>query len=120
MWLLAVQGLLSAMLTCRRCHPPGLQDLCRFAGRWKSDSRHHGHGVRGRRISGAHVSISASSCVVCRPWPTTHAPLRPCRADVCLNGPAKQARQLALMLRDHPAGLSTRHMLTGGLQGEGP
>ncbi|KAL4423355.1 hypothetical protein ABPG77_004286 [Micractinium sp. CCAP 211/92] len=33
-------------------------------------------------------------------------------ADVCLNGPAKQARQLALMLRDHPAGLSTRHMLT--------
>ncbi|KAL4448224.1 hypothetical protein ABPG75_005443 [Micractinium tetrahymenae] len=33
-------------------------------------------------------------------------------ADVCLNGPAKQARQLALMLWDHPAGLSTRHMLT--------
>lgn len=34
-------------------------------------------------------------------------------ADVCLPGPAKQARQLALMLRDHPAGASSRHMLKG-------
>ncbi|PSC70972.1 serine carboxypeptidase 24-like [Micractinium conductrix] len=37
-------------------------------------------------------------------------------ADVCLRGNAArqaQVRQLALMLRDHPAGASTRHMLKG-------
>lgn len=52
------------------------------------------------------VPVADQVCALC-----------PCWADVCLNGPAKQARQLALMLRDHPAGLSTRHMLTGELQG---
>jgi hypothetical protein len=35
-------------------------------------------------------------------------------ADVCLPRAASSARQLALMLRDHPAGLSTRPLITGG------
>ncbi|KAI3426409.1 hypothetical protein D9Q98_008779 [Chlorella vulgaris] len=34
-------------------------------------------------------------------------------ADVCLPGPARVARQLALMLRDHPAGAATRKLITG-------
>jgi hypothetical protein len=32
-------------------------------------------------------------------------------ADVCLPAAAQAARQLALMLRDHPAGLSTRPLI---------
>ncbi|KAL4857619.1 Serine carboxypeptidase 24 [Chlorella vulgaris] len=34
-------------------------------------------------------------------------------ADVCLPGPARVARQLALMLRNHPAGAATRKLITG-------
>ena len=62
--------------------------------------------------AGAHLPPTA---------PCTHLlplPLDDIYADVCLRGSAArqaQVRQLALMLRDHPAGASTRHMLKGEL-----
>lgn len=55
------------------------------------------------------------------PSPSARPPQPGCPADdiytdVCLKGAAtKQARQLALALRDHPAGASSRHLLTSAL-----
>lgn len=61
--------------------------------------------------------LRAERCAAALPpalfYPPPPLPAGPPAADVCLNGPAKQARQLALMLRGHPAGASSRHLITG-------
>lgn len=76
------------------------------------EKEREGRGTKGRHRSGDGAPWRRYGAVLLQLVLLAFLP-----ADVCLNGPAKQARQLALMLRGHPAGASSRHLITGARRG---